>query len=340
MTPSEDAGTDTVEVPGTAGSDSARRYRRWATVEATGSSPTYVRLALACAGDPAVTELLDGEEQRCHQPNLLFGVLRLHGVDVADPPAALTWVGEHPDLVRAELRARRTQTNEVARCAVVVPALAELDGPLALVEVGASAGLNLLLDRWRYRWTRPSGDVVAGPADAPLEIRCAVTDDQPLPSRLPRVGWRCGLDLHPLDAADPDDRAWLRALVWPEHTDRAERLDAALSVAAAEPPPVLVGDLATDLPALLDRVPAGLTPVVLHSVVLTYVAPEQRSDMRALLRQRGVHRVGLEPPDTFPDLRAEPPHGVDARDAQLLTLDDRVLGFAQPHGRGLHRTSA
>jgi hypothetical protein len=117
----------------------AQLYRQWAQVEAHGSSPTYERLALAVAGDEDMLKILDAVEPAKRQPNLLFGALRWHEAPIDDPDASVAWARTHAqDLVHV-LRTRRTQTNEVARCATLLPALALLPQPLALIEVGASA---------------------------------------------------------------------------------------------------------------------------------------------------------------------------------------------------------
>ena len=108
------------------------------------------------------------------------------------------------------MRARATQTNEAGRCAVLLPVLAALPQPLALLEVGASAGLCLYPDRYAYRY----GDQVLGAGEPVLD--CAATGVAPPPAR-PEVVWRAGLDLNPLDVTDPADVAWLDALIWPEH---------------------------------------------------------------------------------------------------------------------------
>lgn len=278
----------------------AQSYRRWARVEAHGSSSTYERLALAVAADPELVALLGTVPASQRQPNLLFGALRWNAVPVEDPQAAVTWARGHPGEILQVLATRRTQTNEVAHCATLLPALALLPPPLALIEVGASAGLCLLYDRWRYHYTGPDLDVRIGDDESPLTLTCAVDGPVPLPAAVPTIAWRRGLDLNPLDARDPDTRRWLGCLVWPEHHDRARALAAALDVAAGADPDVVAGDLLEGLPALLDRVPAGTTPVVVHSATLTYVEPRVRTAFVAALAARGVHRIGAEGPAVLP----------------------------------------
>src|SRR5260370_9016791 len=151
---------------------------------------------------------------------------------------------------------RRTQTNEPARCATLLPALAALPGPLALIEVGASAGLTLLFDRYSYDY---DGHRIAGcDPDAPT-LRCAVRGPVPMPAGVPDIAWRAGLDLNPLDVTCEDDVRWLSCLVWPGESDRQDRLPAALPSPPPHPPPVPPGDLPPDPPAPATPPPAPPT---------------------------------------------------------------------------------
>lgn len=327
----------------------AATYRRWALVESHGTSPVYTRLALAVAEDAGVLALLGRAEVARRQPNLLLGALRWHGVDVTDPPAALAWVREHPDDVLAVLRTRRTQTNEAARCALLLPALAALaersSGPLALVEVGASAGLCLLPDAWRYRYSTRAGVHEVGPDDATVTLPCAVDGPAPLPRSVPEIAWRAGLDLHPVDPADADARRWLECLVWPEHTRRAARLGAALDVAAALRPDVRSGDMTTDLAALLDEARRSAeaahpsdgpaTVVVLHTAALVYLSPDQRDGVRAVVAAAGAHLLGAEGVSVLPDVAERLPPGTDVGGLFVVSLDGEPLALAHPHGATL-----
>jgi hypothetical protein len=313
--------------------ESAALYRRWAGSEALGFSAIYERLALAVADDPGAVSFLDSVTPRERQPNLLFAVFRWYDVDVADPAGCLRWLGEQTEIVRRELAGRRTQTNEAARCATLLPALALLPQPIALIEVGASAGLCLLYDRWRYHYLGVGVDAWVGPVESPVTLTCQVVGSVPLPAVVPTIAWRAGLDLNPLDPADPDTVRWLQCLVWPEHTDRASRLTAALSVAAAAAPPVSTGDAVEDLAALVARAPTGTTVVVQHSAVLGYLTPERRGAFRHLVAELGAHRLGAEGFQALPHLRL--PDGVSSEGHFVLSLDDEALGFADPHGRSL-----
>ena len=181
--------------------------------------------------------------------------------------------------------ARRTQTNEPARCATLLPALALLPQPLALIEVGASAGLTLLADRYSYDY---GSRQLAGTDPCAPVLSCRPLGPVPIPAQVPEVAWRAGLDLNPLDVTDDDDVRWLECLVWPGETGRRERLAAAIETARRDPPPVHRGDLLTDLVALARQAPPGATLVIYHSAVLAYVAPEQPRPLRRRRSRRST----------------------------------------------------
>jgi hypothetical protein len=250
----------------------AENYRVWAQ-EAKGRSPAYVTLSDSVADEPAILEFLGTLPPDKRQPNLLFASAYYLLGTPADPGTLRNLVNRDPDALTQVMLTRRTQTNEAARCATLLPALAQLPEPLALIEVGASAGLTLLFDRYSYDY----GDLVITGSDpeAPT-LRCGLRGPVPVPARVPEIAWRAGLDLNPLDVTSDDDIRWLSCLLWPGEGDRAQRLAAAIATARRSPPPLHRGDLLTDLPALAAQAPADATLVVYHSAVLAYVAPDDR----------------------------------------------------------------
>jgi len=276
----------------------AENYREWAE-EARGRSPAYDSLATLVADDDTILRFLSTLPSGKRQPNLLFAAARYL---LGSPPNITTLralASEKPAALARVMLARRTQTNEPARCATLLPALAQLPPPLALIEVGASAGLTLLFDRYSYDY---AGHLLAGSdADAPT-LRCTPRGPVPVPGQLPVIAWRAGLDLNPLDVTDDDDVRWLSCLVWPGEEDRQQRLAAAVASARRAPPAVHRGDLVTDLPALAAQAPAGATLVIFHSAVLPYVEPEERG--RFIDTVRGLPGVWLsnEAPGVVPGI--------------------------------------
>lgn len=304
----------------------AEQYADFAARDAHGESPTYERLAVAVAADDEILALLDALPAIKRQPNLLFAVVRFLGGPVTDPAAFHDFVVANWPAVKAELLTRRTQTNEVGRCATLLPVLAGLPGPLALIEVGASAGLNLFPDQYSYSY---NGHRVG--TEGPL-LECAATGMEP-PAALPEVVWRAGLDLHPLDVTDPADVGWLSALIWPEHEHRRARLRAAAAVAAADPPLLVRGDLVTDLPRLAARAPIDATLVVFHTAVLFYVPVAGRAAFVDVVRELPGHWIANETPEViaYDDL-PEPP---DDSLHNVLALDGRPLAWTRPHGQAI-----
>lgn len=304
----------------------AAAFTVFATREARGVSPTYERLASAVARDAELLALLDTVPPAKRQPNLLFGVVRFLGGPVDGPAAFRRYVTGHWESIAAELCARATQTNEAGRCALFLPVLAALPQPLALLEVGASAGLCLFPDRYAYRY----GDRTIG-TGAPL-LDCAASGIRP-PDRLPEVVWRAGLDLNPLDVTRPADIAWLEALVWPEHTHRLARLRAAAALAAAEPPLLVRGDAVDDLPALAARAPAGATLVVFHASVLYQVPQGRRQAFAAVASGLPGHWIANEAPGVLPYTALPAPP--DGALHNVLALDGVPLAWTRSHGQAM-----
>ena len=307
----------------------AARFRRFAEVEARGRSPLYEACALGVAGDAFTLELLAALPEAKQQPNLLFAALRHVCGTPRDWPAFRTMLCDNAPAVRATMLARRTQTNEAGRCATLLPVLARLPQPLALLEVGASAGLCLLPDRYGYDYG--ASRLAPGSANAPI-FPCRASAATPVPAAHPRVVWRLGLDLHPVDVADAADCAWLETLVWPEQSDRLDRLRAAIAVARQDPPRVVQGDLLNDLEAGARQAPSEATLVVFHSAVVAYVAePALREEFIRTVRELGAIWVSNEVPGVFPSVR-ERLTRPGPRGAFLLAVNGTPVAWTDPHG--------
>jgi hypothetical protein len=306
----------------------AERYRSFARLEARGRSAEYEALAQAVAGDGVVTDFVAALPPDKWQPQLLFAAARY----LLGHPPALAELRElvrtsGPDLTGVML-AGRTQTNEPARCAVLLPALAQIPGPLALLEVGASAGLNLLVDRYSYDY---AGYRLAGRDPAAPVLRCEPRGPVPLPGQVPAVAWRAGIDLNPLDVTREEDARWLSCLVWPGEGDRAGRLAAAIAAARRDPPAVHRGDLATDVAALAATAPADATLVIYHSSVLYQVAPEQRARFAAAVRGLGAVWLSAEAPGDVPGTERPARDGL----SYVVAIDGRPVALADSHGAWL-----
>lgn len=310
-----------------------QRYRRFAEVEAAGRSPLYAEIARAVSSSDAVVEFLLAMPPTKWQPNLLLGAVRyLYGTP-ATAKEFISVVRGQGEEIAAVMATRSTQTNEPARCATLLPVLGRLPQPLALLEVGAAAGLCLLPDRYAYDYgSRRIGPTMPSSVDPPV-FACRAGPGTPLPERNLHVVWRAGLDLHPIDLGDEAALRWLEALVWPGEEYRIPRLQLACQIARADPPRVVQGDLRTDLTRLISEAPPDATLVVFHTAVLAYI-PDAAQRVAFAKEVHSSHAVWVanEGPRNIPgvsqDLLDEHPD----KGAFLLCVDGTPTAWADGHG--------
>jgi hypothetical protein len=211
------------------------------------------------------------------------------------------FVVAHSAELRTILPTARLQTNEVTRCANLLPAftLAYQRGgyqPLHMIEIGCSAGLNLLWHRYQYRY----GSIVVGDSTSPVQITCELQGAPlpPLPEKLPYVANCQGIELCPRDICNEEDMRWVRAAIWPEEVGRHHLLDAAIAFARREGVSLHKGDACDLLPELLSVIPDDQTAVVWHSFAVNQgpIAVKERIDAQIAdaSRERVLYRVSLE----------------------------------------------
>src|SRR5215472_3962119 len=209
-------------------------YLTFAEREAHGRSALYETLARGVAADSVALSFLAELPRAKRQPNLLFAVMKyLYGTP-EDWGNFRRLLLEHGDEIRATMMARSTQTNEPARCATLLPLLARLPPPLALLEVGAAAGLCLLPDAYAYDYEGHRVPPTSFTSAIPPTFFCRA-NRAPLPDRGLEIIWRAGLDLKPIDIKDREQIAWLEALVWPDEGNRLQLLRSAFKVAQHYP---------------------------------------------------------------------------------------------------------
>ena len=313
------------------------RYAAFAVEEARGSSGVYERLALAVAGSRDLLAFLASLPADRRQPNLFLAAVRHVGGVPASPNQLAQVVREEEARIREVMLSHTTQTNEAGRCAVLLPVLAQLAQPLALLEVGASAGLCLLPDHYGYDYgaSRIEPAVSPGRLKAPV-FACEVSGPLPLPFAMPQIVWRCGLDLNPIDLHSEDDVTWLETLVWPEQDARLEGLRAAIEIARREAPRVVKGNLQTDLARLIRAAPKGITLVVFHCAVLAYVASQAARDAFAttVLSANAIW-ISNEIASAFPSLARTAPSSSQPGRRFLLSVNARPLAWTGPHGQSI-----
>ena len=309
-------------------------YRRFAEDEARGKSPLYEALSRGIAEDDDILDFLLTLPRPKRQPNLLLAAVRHFCGTPGGVNALRERVLDCSDALRVLMLERSTQTNEPGRCAALLPILAGLPQPLALLEVGASAGLCLLPDCYGYDY----GGHVLKPDDCGPEtpvFPCHASSATPIPQNLPRIVWRAGLDVDPVDLSDTNQVAWLEALVWPEQTDRLARLRAAIKIAAVEKPRLVKGDLRHDLTRLAAEMPTDATRVIFHTAVLAYVnSREERAEFARTAPTLCDVWLSNEAPQVFPEIAACAPTPAP-RGHFLLAKNGNPLAWVDPHGASL-----
>jgi hypothetical protein len=229
------------------------------------------------------------------------------------------------------------QTNEVARSgplmAGLMAAAARLDMPFDLIELGASGGLNLNLDRFRFHL----GETVVGPDDARVVIRPNWDGPSPL-GPMPVIASRRGVDQNPLNVSDPAIAEQLIAYCWADQHDRLARLQAAIATATAHPVPVEAGDAGAWIAArLAEPQPAGLARIVYHSVFWQYLPVATQATIMASLSAAGTCATPDRP---LAWLRFEPdPPAISPMQLRLRLWpgdDDLHLASCHPHGARVH----
>ncbi|QIG40012.1 DUF2332 domain-containing protein [Microbacterium sp. 4R-513] len=307
------------------------RFARFATDEAPGRSDVYEAWAAGVASDAGTASLLARIPASRRQPPLVFAVTRLLGAPLGGFAAWSQWLGANIDAVVVESGRRGLQTNEPLRCAALLPALSTIEGPIALLEIGASAGLCLYPDRYSYRY-RGDRTVSLDPADgeSAVILECDLRGAAPL--GMPEVVWRAGLDLDPLDAGDPSDRRFLTTLVWPGEEGRAERIDAALDIVAADPPRIVAGDASDPavLRALAAEAPAGATLVVTTPGVLPHIPRAGRERLIETLAALPAVWISIDPPGLHEAWH--PPVDAATWGGFVLGRDARPLAAVDPLG--------
>ncbi len=158
-----------------------------------------------------------------------------------------------------------------------------------------------------------------------------------MPSALPEVVWRAGIDLNPLGVTDPGQMRWLETLTWPEQNNRRRRLAAAIEVARPDPPHLVAGDLNDAVEDLAEQAPDDATLVVFHSSVLFYVDAGGRSAFTTTVRDLPGYWISNEGPSVVPFTGGPlPPSPDPGRALSVLAQDGLPVAYASPHGQYLH----
>lgn len=311
-------------------------FRRFAAGEGAESS-RYRDWAEGIANDAHILDLIGKLPRAKRQPVLVVTCARVAGVPLETFAAVRDeWIERWPDIAKLA-RTRATQTNDPRRCTPLLVALHRIRGPIALIEVGASAGLTLFPDRYSYRWTAPGRVIESHPTDGPSTVLLTadIAGWGASPPRRPNIVYREGIDLNPLDVRDRNDREWLEALVWPEQQERLELVRAAAELVAENPPRMTTGDAVAQIRGVVARARKAApkaTIVVSSPAVLVYLDPAEREKFANYCLRAKVRWVSLDGRRVIPRIG-------DAADVAgvagefILSLDGTPIAAVDPLGR-------
>lgn len=327
-------------------------WRDFGARECAAYSPLYAAICRSVADDPELLALAAAAPPGGQQPNVLLAAVHYLVLSGLAGPLAEIYAGRAdpgpaPALFRAVclaqrpavsriLATRHTQTNEPGRAALLAVGLAaaaeQLGEPIGLLDAGCSAGLNLLIDRYRFDYGTAGR---LGPAGSPVVVSCALRG-RLAPARLPVIAARLGLDRAPVDLARADDARWLLACVWPD-TGRLARTAAAIKLARQQPPDVRPGDMVADLDAALGTFGPGLPVVVVTTSSCWYLSVAQRHAFAAVLARRaGRQRLAWLNVDTAGVVGPIPvPPAIAGAGAAASVMGLVTFGSGPPAGRAL-----
>lgn len=269
-----------------------------------GSSPLYEYLALQIANNDELLELSTYAQKGQPKPNMLLGSVHHLLLNGTSHPLA----SYYPNLVeetcdingafrhflnfcrkyRREiiklLQTKLVQTNEVRRCSYLFPIFTyiyeQVKQPLALIEIGTSAGFQLLWDKYSYSYTNTS-NVIYGAQYSPVHITAHIKGEHVpyLRKTPPPVSDRIGLDLHINDVANREDYLWLLSLIWPEHDERRELFKQAANCMKEEDLQLIEGDGIKCLKHLAKDIPSSSAICVFHTHVANQFSEGQKRQL-------------------------------------------------------------
>ncbi|MFC4560071.1 DUF2332 domain-containing protein [Virgibacillus kekensis] len=280
----------------------AMRFKSFSEKECKGSSRLYEHLASKVADDEYLLSLCSYVREGQPVPNMLFGavhylLLKGESHELADYYPSLTdSPGEprdafpsfknfckiHQEEIIPLMKHKLVQTNEVRRTGYLYPAFCfiyeKIKKPLALIEIGTSAGLQLFWDQYSYSY---GSDQIYGNRSSEVHIDTEVRGNNfPfLLSESPPVISRTGLDLHINDVTDPEDYLWLKALIWPEHVERRKLFECAANYVNTNSVSLIEGDGITMLPETARDIPVDAAIVVFHTHVANQLSYQAKANL-------------------------------------------------------------
>ncbi len=303
-----------------------KTFLTFAERECKGSSLLYEYLSKKIASDENLLEICSIARAGQPVPNLLFGAvhyLLLHGKEhplkeyypsiVNNPKLFNESFEDFKDFclkyrneIESILKTKLVQTNEVRRCAYLYPAFCTIyekaKKPLALVEIGTSAGLQLLWDKYSYSYGQNN---IYGNKDSKLNISAEIKGENIpiLHSTPPPVLTRVGLDLNIVDLKNEEEHLWLKSLIWPEHKERLFMFEEAASYIKDGSVHLVDGDGISLLSEYIENIPEDSAICIFHTHVANQISLEMKKRLlktvEAIGKERDVFHIYNNVQDRF-----------------------------------------
>lgn len=328
----------------------AAKFGEFAVHECRGSSPLYEFLSIRIAEDPEMLGLASKAGQDQPVPNLFFGAVHyllmkgyVHPLaeyyqSFTEKPlptegAYPDFVGfcrEHSDEMIKLLKKKIVQTNEVRRCSYLYPVFSHISHltqkPLALFEIGTSAGLQLFVDQYSYSY---GTGLKYGNPDSAVHITSELRGEKsflnPMPH--PEVATRIGIDLHINDVRNTEDKLWLKALIWPEHHERRELFEKAASYVSKQTLRLIEGDGVEILKSLAAVIPGDQVICVFHTHVANQISVESKETLLNQIKEIGKQRTIFHIYNNIYDRMLHLDYYLDGKESL------NTIGETEGHGR-------
>jgi len=290
----------------------SRQFRIFAEQECVDSSPLYEHLANKIAGDEELLEIASMIPPNQPAPNLLLAAVQYLLVFLKDPlakyyasftatphpiqevyPFFKAFVMKHTAQLKSLFQEKLVQTNEIRRCAYLYPMMTDIyhkhQRPLAFIEIGASAGLQLGMDHYNYCYNRQL-------SITNTDNGCILSSEnrgETLPasvSKPPVVCQRIGIDLNPIDLRQKEESQWLQALIWPEHHERRMLLNEVLPIFHRLDIKLIKGDAIQLVKELSQTIEQETMLVVYHTHVANQMPLELRHALMEQLKEISMVR--------------------------------------------------
>ncbi|HDX9588952.1 TPA: DUF2332 domain-containing protein [Bacillus pseudomycoides] len=291
----------------------SERFENFAKLECRGSSELYEYLSIKISEDDELLELCMNSREGQPVPNLLFGavhylllkgkehVLKEYYLSITKNPREIDdsflhfkdFCQVYKDEIISLLKSKLVQTNEVRRCAYLYPIFCYIYSvvkkPLSLIEIGTSAGLQLLWDKYSYSYETNG---IYGDRNSRVHITSEIKGNHTpsflLPS--PPVASKVGLDLHINDLNNFEDYLWLKSLIWPEHEERIALFEKAATCLIENPVELIEGDGVALLTEVVEKLPEDTVICIFHTHVANQMPEKSKYELLEKIKTIGSKR--------------------------------------------------